>query len=451
MKRGAVKVARPCCHPSSTARAAGPTPLDPKAGCQKFIVMAAEDEAPADLGGIELAAQFHAECVEPLLREHHPELRYASALIGPGSEILGFDDKTSRDHDWGPRLMLFLEPADRDEHGDSIREVLRRSLPTKFRGYSTHWEEYADDPGVAMPATGVAGDVNHRVVIHTVDEYLASYLGPHPLLGSGDGSGSAGEGAGAQQQERSWQSWLSIPQQKLRTIAAGAVFRDDVGTLTQARAAAAAYFPRDIWLYMLHAGYARLGQLSHFMGRCGMVGDELGSRLIAAQLVHDVMHLCFLLERTYAPYPKWFGTGFSKLRCAAAMQPHLNAAMDGGGGGGAGAGGWQARDDALAETYRLLGEALNAAAADTPGAIPTQADDSHVQQFWDRPFHVPNVAGSDDEGWVTTQLAAAIEDEELKALCDQRPIGAAEQHIDSTDVLENPMLLASLGDVAYRL
>ena len=43
MKRGAVKVARPCCHPSSTARAAGPTPLDPKAGCQKFIVMAACD------------------------------------------------------------------------------------------------------------------------------------------------------------------------------------------------------------------------------------------------------------------------------------------------------------------------------------------------------------------------------------------------------------------------
>lgn len=174
--------------------------------------------------------------------------RYASALIGPGSEVLGFDDHTSRDHDWGPRLLLFLRPADRDAHAASIREFLRRTLPVSFRGYSTHWEAYPDDPGVALPATGQSGDVNHRIAIHTVEEYLEAYLGtPHPLLGEGSRH----------------TPWLTVPQQKLRTVSEGAVFRDDIGTLTQARAAAAAY-P----LHEIHAFYNAGTQISG-----GSLGD----------------------------------------------------------------------------------------------------------------------------------------------------------------------------------
>ena len=64
---------------------------------------------------------------------------------------------------------------------------------------------------------------------------------------------------------------------------------------------------------------------------------------------------------------------------------------------------------------------------------------------------MPNVAGGPEEEWVTTQLAAAVEDEGLRRLCKERPIGAAEQHLDSTDVLERPELLARLAEAAYRL
>ena len=389
---------------------------------------------PEDIGGVALAAAFSAEVVEPLLAQHLPQLRYAAALIGPGSEILGFDDSTSRDHDWGPRLMLFLEPPDHAEHAAAIVELLRGSLPTQFRGYSTNFEQFEDDraegPEIGRTTEGEAGAVQHRVVIHTVEKYLTDYLGANPLAAGGLRP----------------QQWLAIPQHKLRTVSEGGVFRDDVGTLTAARAAVAGYFPRDVWLYMLHASYARLGQLSHFMGRCGQSGDELGSRIIAAQLVRDVMHLCFLLERVYAPYAKWFGTGFARLRCATTMTPHLHAAMDGGGLGASAEEGWKARDAALARVYELLGEALDAA-----GVLPPQPAGSHVRQFWDRPFRVPNVAGGPEDEWVTTQLAAAVEDEGLRRLCKERPIGAAEQHLDSTDVLERPELLARLAEAAYRL
>ncbi|NTU80855.1 MAG: hypothetical protein HGA45_15995 [Chloroflexales bacterium] len=31
------------------------------------------------------------------------------------------------------------------------------------------------------------------------------------------------------------------------------------------------------------------------------------------------MGLCFLIERHYAPYPKWFGSAFQRLACAAEL------------------------------------------------------------------------------------------------------------------------------------
>ena len=67
----------------------------------------------------------------------------------------------------------------------------------------------------------------------------------------------------------------------------------------------------------------RLNQEEHLMGRAGMVGDEIGSAVIGARLVRDLMHLCFLMERKYAPYPKWFGTAFARLACEAELCPVL--------------------------------------------------------------------------------------------------------------------------------
>ncbi len=58
------------------------------------------------------AGEFYAEAVRPLLDQEFPGLRYAAALLGPGSEVLGFDTERSTDHDWGPRLQVFLGADD---------------------------------------------------------------------------------------------------------------------------------------------------------------------------------------------------------------------------------------------------------------------------------------------------------------------------------------------------
>jgi hypothetical protein len=61
--------------------------------------------------GLELASKFYEEAVRPILESVFSALPYSAALIGSGSEVLGFDNEMSADHHWGPRVMLFLRRA----------------------------------------------------------------------------------------------------------------------------------------------------------------------------------------------------------------------------------------------------------------------------------------------------------------------------------------------------
>src|SRR3712207_9575117 len=64
--------------------------------------------------------------------------------------------------------------------------------------------------------------------------------------------------------------------QKLRTLSSGRIFHDGIGLGELRRRFS--YYPRDVWLYQLGSVWVRVGQEEHFMGRAGMVGDEIGSR-----------------------------------------------------------------------------------------------------------------------------------------------------------------------------
>src|SRR4029077_7989925 len=87
-----------------------------------------------------------AEVVRPLLEAEFPGLEYAAALIGAGSEVLGFDSERSTDHDWGPRLLVFLEDEEAERLGVAVDEMLGRRLPEVFGGYpvafGTGWRPY---------------------------------------------------------------------------------------------------------------------------------------------------------------------------------------------------------------------------------------------------------------------------------------------------------------------
>lgn len=356
---------------------------------------------PEFLQGLQLSGYFYEEVVGPILRSEFPGLAHSAVLIGSGSEVLGYDTARSTDHEWGPRLLLFLAEPDHARHAARITELLSQWLPYSFRGYSTHFGE-PNEEGTRILEDTSSGPVSHKVQVHTVRGFFRDSLGIDPT----------GELEPA--------DWLSLPEQRLLEVTAGRVYHDGLGELEPLRASLA-YFPLDVWLYKLSCGWTRVAQQEPFMGRTGDVGDELGSRLIAAGLVRDVMRLCFLMERRYAPYSKWFGTAFARLSCAPAMTPLLEAVLR--------APTWRDREKPLSAAYELAASMHNAL-----GITPPQ--EAKVSPFWDRPYLV--IHGDR----FATAIAAEITDPRVRAI--EVRIGAVDQLSDSTDVLSYPPVYRSL-------
>ena len=352
---------------------------------------------PDFIHGLELSRLFFDEAVKPILDADFPGLRYAAARLGTGSEVLGFDDETSTDHCWGARVDLFLSEADHAAARDAIDDALRRKLPHRIRDYPTSFSEPdPTDNGTFHLEAREDGPVNHRVEMFTTRGFFLYYL--------------------AFDIERDIEpaDWLTFPEQKLRTITSGEIFHDELG-LKDVRERFR-YYPHDVWLYQLASAWARVGQEEHLMGRAGAVGDELGSALIGARLVRDLMRLCFLMERAYAPYPKWFGTAFKRLSCAGEISPALDAALR--------AATWDERERHLVSAYEQAARMHNALGLTDP--LPDTARD-----FFGRPFQVIALHGFADA------LLARITDENVRRIAARHPIGSIDLFSDSTDLVSH--------------
>ncbi|HMH94614.1 MAG TPA: hypothetical protein VK586_26460 [Streptosporangiaceae bacterium] len=156
--------------------------------------------APPFIPGLELAGALYAEVVAPLLADEPGRPRYAAALLGPGSEVLGFDSERSADHDWGPRLQIFLAPGAGRDRAAGIAVRLAGSLPATFRGYPTAFPVSREPDGAARTRVEVVAD-------------LVAWLG----LGFDP------------RRPATVADWLAAPAQRLAELTAGAVFHDGPG------------------------------------------------------------------------------------------------------------------------------------------------------------------------------------------------------------------------------
>lgn len=301
--------------------------------------------------------------MRPILERDFPHLEHAAALIGPGSEVLGFDDETSQDHDWGPRVFLFTR-----ERGDAtvIEQRLADELPTRA--------QYAQ--------------------LRVLSDYVRERLGVDPLEGF------------------TVADWLATPAQRLLELTSGEVFADSIGDLTRARRLLA-WYPNDVWLYAMAGHWQRIAEYEHFVGRSGSRDDELGSRLITASLVRDLMRLALLQERRYPPYAKWLGTAYAEL--GRPERPALDRALA--------AADWRSREEALVEAYEAVAHRHNELAV-------TVHVGPRVRRFWGRPFRVLFADR------FTRALQAAISDPALRRI--DGALGAIDAVSDNTVLLERP-------------
>ncbi|GAA1318126.1 DUF4037 domain-containing protein [Pseudonocardia xinjiangensis] len=348
---------------------------------------------PAFVPGLQLSQRYYDDVVEPLLGRYVGHVPHTAARIGGGSEVLGFDTPRSADHEWGPRLQVFLHPADADRYAEKIVETLADRLPATFLGYPTHFVPTENEQVRRMAAT--EGPVHHRVEVTDLGTWFSRHLGFDP------------------RRAVTVADWLATPTQALAEASAGVVFHDGLAQLVAARSRLA-WYPPDVWRHVLACQWQRISQEEAFVGRCGEVGDELGSAVVGARLVRDLMRLCLLMGRSYPPYSKWLGSAFARLGCAPGLTPTLIAALA--------ATGWRDREQHLARAYEDIAGMHNRLGL-------TEPVDPATRPYHERPFRVLRAER------FAAALVAGISAAEIRSL---PVVGAIDQYVDSTDVLSDP-------------
>jgi Domain of unknown function (DUF4037) len=339
---------------------------------------------PTFLPGVDLARAYYHEAVRPLLGDRP----HTAARLGPGSDVLGFDTPRSTDHDWGPRLELFVDdPGDLSAH-------LARHLPTRFRGWPTHFAPHRRHD---RSMTETDGPVDHYITVAPLDSWLRDLLGFHPDA------------------PLTRHDWLSTPWQRFAELTGGAVFHDPTGTLTDLRDRLT-WYPDDEWRHVLAAQWQRIAHEEAFPRRAADAGDELGARVVTARLCREVGRLTLLLERRWPPYQKWLMHALGPDPVVAPLLAALRAsdAVE--------------REDALCTALEITAGRQNHTGLSV--ALPATRRLFHTRQY--------AVIGADR---FADALRAGISDPDLR----QRPLtGCVDQITDNTAVLTDPTMARTL-------
>ena len=224
--------------------------------------------------GLEISRQYFEEFGLPMLREQFPEWadRIAAGLIGSGSECFGYDDETSRDHDFEAGFCLFIPGEEEMDRQTAFRlERAYAKLPGEFMGL----RKSRLDP---------VGGSRHGVI--RADDFFRE------KTGTPDGILTVGQ-------------WLTLPEQNLFELSKGTLFLDRSGLMSRPLSRLSV-MPEDVRLKKLAGSLllaAQAGQYNY--SRCVRRADPGAAALAAGEFVRAALHTCFLLNGAFMPYYKW--------------------------------------------------------------------------------------------------------------------------------------------------
>ena len=204
--------------------------------------------------------------------------RMAAGLVGDGSECYGFDDETSRDHDWGPGFCLWLERRDYDDFGAELGRVYE-ALPKTYAGFgpriTSRWGE-------------------KRVGVFCMEDFYAGFigLGRAPIT---------------------LDEWLAVPENCLAAATNGAVFHDPLGEFSRIREELLKFYPEDVRRKKIASRLMTASQAGQYnFGRSARRGDLFAASYSKIKFASDSISMIYLLNLRYTPFYKWMYRGLGE-------------------------------------------------------------------------------------------------------------------------------------------
>ena len=221
---------------------------------------------------LDVCQAYYERYGKPMIHEQFAayEDRIAVGLCGEGSECFGFEDAISLDHDCGPGFALWVTDEIYDKIGAQLQDAYEK-LPKVFAGYIR---------------TGTSTGAG-RCGVCRIRDFFTRVLGGHPIPSTEA-------------------EWRTVEESALAAAVNGRVFTDPEGVFTAQRARLQAYYPQAVRREKLARELmyaAQTGQYNY--GRAMARGEYVTAALALSEYMQSIMHVVYLLNRTYAPYYKW--------------------------------------------------------------------------------------------------------------------------------------------------
>ena len=221
--------------------------------------------------GLEEARKFYEEAGAEMISRNFGDFenRIAVGLVGHGSECFGFDDQTSRDHDFETGFCLWLTKDDEEKIGFRL-----------MRAYDKLVKSVNGERADRVVENGFQG-------VFVTGDFYRRYTGC-------DGA------------PKTWQDWLYTNSAYFAEATNGEVFRDDLGEFTKIRNEILHGMPEDVRIKKIGSCALKAAQSGQYnYARCLAHGEEGAAMLALFEFVTNAIELAFLLNRKHCPYYKW--------------------------------------------------------------------------------------------------------------------------------------------------
>ena len=221
--------------------------------------------------GLGEARKFYEEAGAEMISRNFGDFenRIAVGLVGHGSECFGFDDQTSRDHDFETGFCIWLTKDDEEKIGFRL-----------MRAYDKLVKSVNGERADRVVENGFQG-------VFVTGDFYRRYTGC-------DGA------------PKTWQDWLYTNSAYFAEATNGEVFRDDLGEFTKIRNEILHGMPEDVRIKKIGSCALKAAQSGQYnYARCLAHGEEGAAMLALCEFVTNAIELAFLLNRKHCPYYKW--------------------------------------------------------------------------------------------------------------------------------------------------